>query len=185
MQGTACVSGPSMAPIWLHNWDFASMARGKRHPTAVKQIVIKILHHLSVTHTCEITGLKESTVWRILNEFLTLGYIASPVKASHKPRIHKLSCEHVQVVSISFCQIQCSICPQFLLGRLDQSPILLLDELRTELTEQFNICVSNVTIWRELRRAGMSLKKVCEDNLSAQCSPGVFRLLRQLGSEVV
>ena len=105
MQGTACVPGLSMAPIWLHNLDFASMARGKPHPTVVKQVVINILHHLSVTRTCEITGLKESTVRRILKEFVTLGYIASPVKVNHKPRIHKLSREHVQVVSISSCQI--------------------------------------------------------------------------------
>jgi len=81
------------------------MARGKPHPTAVKRMVINILHHLSVTRTCEITGLKESTIRRILDEFVTMGHIASPVKGNHKPRIRKLSSEHVQVVSTSLSQI--------------------------------------------------------------------------------
>ena len=78
------------------------MARGKPHPTAVKQMVINILHHLSVTRTCEITGLKESTVQGILNELVMTGHIASPVKDNRKPRVHMLSSKHIQVVSTPF-----------------------------------------------------------------------------------
>ena len=51
MQGTAYVSVHPMALIWLHNLDLATIAQGKPHPTSVKQIVINILHHLSVTCT--------------------------------------------------------------------------------------------------------------------------------------
>jgi len=44
------------------------MACGEPDPTAVKPMVIRTLCHLSVTCTCEIISLSESTDWRIHNQ---------------------------------------------------------------------------------------------------------------------
>jgi hypothetical protein len=43
-------------------WVVHLVVRGKPHLTAVKRMVINILQYLSVTCTCGVTGLKESTV---------------------------------------------------------------------------------------------------------------------------
>jgi hypothetical protein len=78
--------------------DPTAMVCGKPHLTAVKQMVINTLQHLSVTCTCEVTGLKKPTAWGILHEFTTLGHIVSPEKETHKPWVRKLSSDHIQVV---------------------------------------------------------------------------------------
>ena len=50
--------------------------------------------------------------------------------------------------------------PQLMLALIEHSPDIYLDEIQEELYTQHNIDVSLVTIWRTLRRLGMSSKCV-------------------------
>ncbi|KIJ04708.1 hypothetical protein PAXINDRAFT_24918, partial [Paxillus involutus ATCC 200175] len=49
---------------------------------------------------------------------------------------------------------------QFLLGTIQKTPDLYLDELREMLATSCGVDVSRATIWRTLRRAGFTMKKV-------------------------
>ena len=50
--------------------------------------------------------------------------------------------------------------PQLMLALIERSPDIYLDEIQEELYEKNNIDVSLATIWRTLRRLGMSSKCV-------------------------
>lgn len=49
---------------------------------------------------------------------------------------------------------------QFLLGTIRRSPDLYLDELQEMMAVSCGIDVSRSTVWRTLRRAGFTMKKV-------------------------
>lgn len=48
-----------------------------------------------------------------------------------------------------------------MLGLIDRSPDIYLDELQEELEAQHNVYISLATIWRTLKRLGMTSKRVC------------------------
>ena len=47
------------------------------------------------------------------------------------------------------------------MGSIQRAPDLYLDELRELLTITCGVDVSESTIWRTLKRAGFTMKKVC------------------------
>ena len=49
---------------------------------------------------------------------------------------------------------------QFMLGLLDRDPDLYLDEIQQQLEDQHGVIVSLATVWRTLRRLGITSKKV-------------------------
>ena len=55
---------------------------------------------------------------------------------------------------------------QFLLGVIQKSPDLYLDELKEMLTASSGVEVSHTTIWQALRRAGFTMKKVSVGSVS-------------------
>jgi transposase len=49
---------------------------------------------------------------------------------------------------------------QFMLALLDRDPDLYLDEIQQQLEDQHGVIVSLATVWRTLRRLGITSKKV-------------------------
>ena len=58
---------------------------------------------------------------------------------------------------------------QFLLGTIQKTLDLYLDELKEMLTASSGVEVSHATIWRALRRAGFTMKKVSMGSVSDTC----------------
>ena len=61
----------------------------------------------------------------------------------------------------SSCQSQLDGLPlQFMLALLDRNPDIYLDEIQEQLGDQHGIEISLATIWRTLKRLGITSKKV-------------------------
>jgi transposase len=62
---------------------------------------------------------------------------------------------------------------QFLLGTINTTPDFFLDELQEILQVYRGVNVSQATVWRTLKRAGFTMKKVCLVEMC--CSPLIIR----------
>jgi len=69
VQVTGYVAIHFLWSIWLYNFGWDYITCGEPGPTAMRRIIISTTHHPSVTCTCEIASLDESTVQRNLNEW--------------------------------------------------------------------------------------------------------------------
>lgn len=79
--------------------------------------------------------------------------------------------------AVSACSLPIS---QFVLAIIDHSPDIYLDEIQDELQEQHGIVVSISTIWRTLKRLGITSKKVCHQLGRLPISSWGFLQLLQL-----
>ena len=66
---------------------------------------------------------------------------------------------------------------QHLQRTLESAPDLYLDELRQDLEMHNGKSVSVSTIWKTLRKAGYTMKKVCHDTSTLLCLKGDFVIL--------
>ncbi|KAF8120461.1 hypothetical protein EV363DRAFT_1189650 [Boletus edulis] len=87
------------------------------------------------------------TVKRVLSHFNTYGTVPNPgdSTAPQRERKHK---RHLRDTD-------------FLLGTINKTPDLYLDELQEMLAVSCGVNISRATVWRTLRRTGLTMKKVC------------------------
>ncbi|KAN0094911.1 hypothetical protein V8E55_003198, partial [Tylopilus felleus] len=87
------------------------------------------------------------TVQRVLSQFYVTGTI--PNEKTDKEVVKRLRNKHLRDIDV-----------EFLLGTLQKTLDLYLDELREILAQNCGVSVSLLSVWRTLRSAGFTMKKV-------------------------
>ena len=59
--------------------------------------------------------------------------------------------------------------PKLMLALIEQTPDIYLDEIQEQLDEQHGLHVSLATIWRTLKRLGVTSKKACQTFYDTSC----------------
>ena len=118
------------------------------------------------------TGVSERKVDDVISTFNKEG--TAKVYTRQKPHTYASLCdEDIQVSSFyPYAQQLLKPAMQHLLRTLEATPDLFLDELCQDLELQTGKSVSASTIWRTLRRAGYTMKKVHHNILSLYAPEG-------------
>jgi transposase len=129
----------------------------------VQWIVIRLSSLLVKDHISIYTGLSVRSIERILEHFnahRTIIITRSQEKKQWKKHLRNVD---VEVSSIPLWYFLCSNkqTKQFLLGTVQQTPDLYLDELCEILATNCGVKVSRATVWRTLRASAFTMKKVC------------------------
>ena len=136
---------------------------GKAISEEVQWIIIRLSTAMSREDIAMYTDVSLRKVNDVLSTFNKEGTVK--VYTRQKPDTYTSLCdEDVQVSSCSFAlNIFLKQSTQHLLRTLEASPDLYLDELRQDLEFHTGKSASISTIWRTLRRAGYTMKKVCHN----------------------
>ena len=106
-----------------------------------------------------------------MTHFRVHGSVPNPGKdAGQKPEAcERVGNRHLRDVDVEVCTTSPVHCRklkmihlllQFLLGTVEKMPDIYLDELQDMLAASSGVQVSRATIWRTLRNAGLTMKKV-------------------------
>ncbi|KAI5981113.1 hypothetical protein EDD15DRAFT_2184676 [Pisolithus albus] len=121
------------------------MPRGQQTTPEIQWAIVrfsKFLHHERIAMCLD---LSTRTVQRVLAHFWMYGTIPNPGDGTDEEmRVRKWQLRDVD----------------FLLGTVQNSPDLYLDELQQMLEASCGIYVSRATVWRTLCRGGFTMKKV-------------------------
>jgi transposase len=133
---------------------------GKPIPEEIQWIIIRLSSAMSREDIAMYTGVSQRKVNDVLSTFNKDG----TVKVYTRQKRHTYSSLCDEDVQVSFCypcaQRFLMLATQHLFRTLEASPDLYLDELRQDLEFETGKSVSTSTIWRTLRGAGYTMKKV-------------------------
>jgi transposase len=106
------------------------------------------------------TGVSVRSVERILLYYSVHGTVHDSAESEQRGKRRHLRDLDVEVSSSVTRMFLAIIAIQFLLGTVRRTPDLYLDELQEMLSTTCGVTVSQSTVWRTLRKAGFTLKKV-------------------------
>ncbi|KIK85510.1 hypothetical protein PAXRUDRAFT_40987, partial [Paxillus rubicundulus Ve08.2h10] len=120
---------------------------GHQISTKMQWAVICLSKLLDFKRTAMALDLSSRSVRHIVSYFNTHGTVPNPGE-NVVPK-ERQGNQHLHDVDV-----------EFLLGTITKTPDLYLDELQEVLAVSCGCMVSHATIWRTLRRAGFTMKKV-------------------------
>ena len=139
------------------------MVSGSKLSPEIHWIVIRLSARLTQEDILTYTGISIAAVHNILNYFKKYQTIRAGKDGEEKERKKlqgQLRDVDVQVHHILFFYSMLTEY-QYLLDRVERSPDLYLDELQELLARDCGATASLATVWRKLRLAGLTKKKVC------------------------
>jgi transposase len=172
----ASVLAPHNSPFVIHQRQPAERSlllasMGKPILEEIQWIIVRLSTTMSREDIAMYTGVSERKVDDVLSTFNRDGTVKVYTRqTSHTYR--SLCDEDVQVSSFClYTQQLLKLATQHLFQTLEATPDLFLDELCQDLELQTGKSVSISTIWRTLRRAGYTMKKVHHNKLYCHCIP--------------
>lgn len=123
------------------------MHRGQQTTPEIQWAIVRFSKFLDHERIAMCLDLSTRTIQRVLAHFRTYGTIPNPGDGTDEEmRVRKRQLRDVDV--------------EFLLGTVQNSPDLYLDELQQMLEASCGVYVSRATVWRTLCRGGFTMKKV-------------------------
>jgi len=120
------------------------MVRGQKIPPDMQWAIVRLFNFLNAEQIAMCLGFSTRSVRRVNSHFRAHGSIKDDDPTEER-RVRR----HLRDVDV-----------EFLLGTIRQSPDLYLDELQEMMAVSCGIDVSRATVWRTLRRAGFTMKKI-------------------------
>jgi transposase len=136
---------------------------GKPVSEDVQWIIIRLSTAMSRENIAMYTGISHRKIDSILSTFNKHGTVKSTTR--QKRHTYASLCDDdIEVLPIYLlCTTSISNATQHLRRTMESTPDLYLDELRQDLELHNGKSVSTSTIWRTLRKAGYTMKKVRRD----------------------
>jgi len=126
------------------------MTRGHALSDDLRGAILNMAHSLDVDNICKYTGCKKRTVQRILEDYRKKGsVIREHMRQETRGAKRRLTTGDIR----------------FIRGIVRHSPDVYLDEIRELIEERCGTEVSELTIWRTLRRCGFTMKKLTREAL--------------------
>ena len=137
---------------------------GKAVSEEIQWIIIRLSSTMSREDIAMYTGISHRKIDNVLSTFNKYGSVKTTIRK--KPHTYASLCDDdVQVHLIYLLCTSVSPATQHLCRTLESTPDLYLDELRQDLELHNGKSVSISTIWRTLRNAVYTMKKVRHDAL--------------------
>lgn len=137
------------------------MGRGKAISEEVQWIIVRLSTKMNPDDISMYTGVSIRSVERIIAYFKHNQDVLVR-RQSIKERKRKLGEAQLEVSALlCACHVLNSYPLQHMFNAVNNVPDIYLDELQLELQDTFGMTVDKSTIWRNLRRGGYTMKKVC------------------------
>jgi transposase len=121
------------------------MPHGEKISPEVQWIILRLSKLLKNEQIAMCVGVSERSIRRIISHFREHGTI----EVAGSVQEERTNNKHLRDIDV-----------EFLLGAVNQAPDLYLDELKEMLEVTCGVSVSRSTVWRTLRRAGFTMKKI-------------------------
>ncbi|KAF8119206.1 Homeodomain-like protein [Boletus edulis] len=122
------------------------MPQGQKTSTDIQWAIVRLSKFLDHERIGMCLNVSTRTVQRVLSHFHATGTI--PNEKGGDEVVKRVRNKHLRDID-------------FLLGTVQKTPDLYLDELREILAQNCGVHVSLSSVWRTLRSAGFTMKKVC------------------------
>jgi len=123
------------------------MPQGQKTSTDIQWAIVRLSKFLDHERIGMCLNVSTRTVQRVLSHFHATGTI--PNEKAGDEVVKRVRNKHLRDIDV-----------EFLLGTVQKTPDLYLDELREILAQNCGVHVSLSSVWRTLRSAGFTMKKI-------------------------